>query len=78
MAADDPEVKSIWRRSWCRPENVLLPCGSGSTMLRARFVTAGRQAFFRRRPPCPAAHVHDGGGTGAGRASVHRQPCGEG
>ena len=37
-----------------------------------------RKGIFPRRPPCPAAHVHDGGGAGTGRASVHRQPCSEG
>ena len=76
---DDPEVKKYLAEKLVQAENVLFALRQReSTMLRcARFVAAGQQAFFRR-PPCLAAHVHDGGGAGTGRASVHRQPCGEG
>ncbi len=50
---DDPEVKSIWRRSWCRRRTCCLPCGSGELHAALRPVRDGGAAGIFRDGPVP-------------------------
>ena len=70
---DDPEVKKYLAEKLVQAENVLFALRQRESTVRG----GGAAGIPPGWTPCLAAHVHDGGGAGAGRASVYRQPCGE-